>query len=202
MDGPIGQADYDYLARKLGFKDMQEVHAKRKEEEAAAERARIEAEAKAVLEEQLLKERAEDARIRDSLKTRMTIAINGEIVKGLESPKDIACPGCRKPLSWARETLLMSMLRASYRGENWTPEWRRSGGEWLYGDVVPAGPDSLVMRTPTLLFAGEAKCTSCGRSMELAIEIDCLHDGERIGGLRGSKNNTGTNDAQVLFGPL
>lgn len=184
MSGPIERSDFDYLAKSMGFESMQEVRQKRLEELAAAERARLEAEAEALAEERRRVELAEDAEIKDALKSRIKVTIDGEVLPAVKTAKDLVCPGCDQPLPFAKETILTAIRRASLRGEQWMPEWRSSPGMMMHGDTIPAGSNQLTMRTPLLLFAGNARCPSCSSILELAIEIDCMHDGEKVSGIR------------------
>ncbi|OPX63011.1 MAG: hypothetical protein A4E29_00418 [Methanomassiliicoccales archaeon PtaB.Bin134] len=178
----LTQADVDFLAKKMGFKDLEEVRRKRMEEEEAAERARKEAEAKEILEMIERRTKAEDDEIAEALKYRVDLRVDGKVLKKVSGWKAFTCPECGAALPFARETLLTAVRRATFTTEMWFPQW--CGVPQLIPkatsvDAIPAGGEVLAARPTAMIYKGRGKC-ACGHVAELELRVDCLHDGERV----------------------
>lgn len=183
----IGEKDFDHLAKQLGYDSMKAVRDERLAEARRRAQEEQEAQLKAVKEEQERVQLAEDQEINEALQSgRMAIQLNGGIYKEAKSHEDAVCPECGKLPIFMRETLLLCVRRATFRGELRMPVWWRSASNTLY-DSVPTGArgDGLKVLSPSHIFQGKAPCTECGKELNICIEVACEHDGEQIKGLRG-----------------
>lgn len=180
MENYIEQNDYDFLARKMGFKDMKEVRRLRIEEEEAARIAKAAAEAKAMEEELIKRAAEEEAEVVEALKRRIKVRLDGEVLKGLKGSEQLVCPSCKKTYPFAKEVLMLAARRTNFTTELWVPQWRAyNGTPGLRNDFIPAGSNHLIMRAPAFIFVGKAACP-CGCSAEIEIGVSCVHDGEPV----------------------
>ncbi len=182
----IGDKDFDHLAKQLGYDSMKAVRDERLAEVQRRAQEEQEAQLKAVMEERERVRQAEDQEISEALKDRMTIQLNGEIYKDAKSHEDVVCPECGRLPNFMRETLLLCVRRATFRGELRMPVWWRSASNTSY-DTVPTGArgDGLKVLAPSHLLQGKAPCTECGKELDICIEVACVHDGQLVKGIRG-----------------
>lgn len=183
----IGDKDFDHLAKQLGYDSMKAVREERLAEAWRKAEEEQEAQQKAVKEEQERIRLAEDQEINEALQSgRMVPQIDNEVYRLAKTFNDIVCTGCGKLPNFMRETLLMCVRRATFRGELRMPVWWRSASNTPY-DTVPTGArgDGLKVLAPSHLFQGKAPCTECGRELDICVEVACEHDGERVKSIRG-----------------
>lgn len=178
----LTQADVDFLAKRMGFKSLEEVRRKRIEEQEALDRERQEVEAKEILEAIERRTKAEDDEISEALKYRMDLRVDGKVLKKVSGWKAFTCPECGSTFHFAKETLLTAVRRATYFSEMWFPQWSGVPGiipKATSIDCIPVGGERLAARPTALIYMGSGKC-ACGHVADLEIRVDCLHDGERV----------------------
>lgn len=182
----IGEKDFDHLAKQLGYDSMKAVREERLAEARRRAQEEQEAQLKEVMEERERVRLAEDLEISEGLKDRMAIQLNGRTYRDAKSHDEVVCPECGKLPNFMRETLLLCVRRATFRGELRMPVWWRSASNTPY-DTVPTGArgDGLRVIAPSHLFEGMAPCTECGKDIHIVIEVACEHDGERVKSIRG-----------------
>lgn len=180
MTLPIGIEEINRLAHDLGYTDIREVQDIIHKEKVEAERAKHEAEEAARIEEIRQRLEAEDKEISDALaEDRIALRINGMALGHVESPAGVLCPECHKSLPFARETLLYGIRRATYYGQEWRPCYLRR--HEVIAESIPAGSMNLFARASRALFVGDVFCPECHKPLNIRLEVQCVHDGEKLG---------------------
>lgn len=172
--------EMEYMAQKLGFKNVAEYREKRKNDEMEEQKARLEAELKANGDKKIQTQLAEDAEIREALMTRVRIKVDGKAVENPGSPQHIVCTACGRPLPFAREMLLQGIRKATLKNP---AHARLEENPPMSSDLFSP---RFVIRSPSLIFTGRKQhVEQCGHVMEIEMEIQCTYDGEKFGSLKG-----------------
>ncbi|NLT36714.1 MAG: hypothetical protein GXX95_00940 [Methanomassiliicoccus sp.] len=175
----IGREDIDFLAKKLGYGDMNALQEERKAEARARAEAKRAEEERARMEEARRYQEAIDREIVEGF-PRMTVTINGQNVE-LQDIKDLGkmtCPECEKPLSYARDLMLQAVRGANLHGDDYRNLLNKPFGHYL--TTISADNDRLPQIPEVITFQGKCRCPECKASFPIYIRALCVHDGELV----------------------